>query len=293
MISTAESAVCAHCYHEKPAAEFRPNARKANGLDSWCQECFREYHQDYHSRRPSRVVSPHSGDISENFQRGDAVEFSRAVCEHIAWYITRKINEFEAAHFIEAPPHLTAIHAIAKSMVAQHPRPTTNRGRGRNASGLWDITCHDCGQVFEARSPTIKYCNTCKGKRRKEGRSRYRSTEAAKAARRLQAKRKRERERQPITIRCQRCGTTVAAKSVNRKYCADCADQVRREYARSQYSAERAKKYRQSPEAKARHREYMRRYSQTERGKEVQRRARQAYKQRQREEKALRGASCS
>jgi hypothetical protein len=222
--SATETGVCARCGREKPAAEFKPNVLKDNGLDSWCRDCYREY---FRERQQRGETSPHTTAISKSFDRAEALDYSRAVCEHVAWYVERKIAEFEAAHFMEAPPHLTAIRTIAKSIAAQHPRP-------KKPKGSWDITCRRCGEMFQAKSPRAEYCHACSGIRRKEQKRDYNRLYYRSPAGRLSRSKEpsTQRRKQRLEKNCEVCGAHMFA-TAKQKYC----DQCRRER-----EVERAKK---------------------------------------------------
>lgn len=277
MTSLADSAVCARCHQHKPAEEFSRNAAKRNGLDSYCKDCAGEYarqYQDFNSRGPT---SPHSTQISQSLEHGDALKYSRAVCDHIAWYTQRKITEFESTHHMEAPPHMTAILAIAKSISAQHP---IRKAKQPNQPLTYDLVCRKCGESFTARAPNVNHCDACKpsvreerNRARQEQKKAWLRTPAGQAYRALEQKRENERRqaeraaRLPLIIQCQRCGASVKAKTRHRKYCKDCAYHVRVEKAEAWRKSERGKELRRA-------------WNHTERGQEARRREHLARKER-------------
>src|SRR5262245_27144502 len=253
---------CAYCGQIKPAGDFPPNANTRSGLDSWCNDCRRKYTQErWYDGRKHSPVSPHTKRITDALAGGDAISYSRAVCDHIAWYVQRKITEFEVTQQMEAPPHMTAILTIAKSISAQHPVKQAI-GRAKTTRGTYTVTCTICGTEHEARSPTAKYCDGCRVKIRREQRNaqrqRWHLRPAGQAYQQLKnARRAEERAaRPPVVIECQRCGIFVEAKTRHRKYCTECVDIARREYALA--------------------------YNQSERGKEAMRQARRRWKAKER-----------
>lgn len=182
---------CARCGQHKPAWDFPRNAALQSGIHSWCKNCMRDYQRQYHHTRPPVLKSPYVEQAAAALKKADAVEYSRAVCEHVAWYVQRKIAEFEADTAMEAPPHLPAILTIAKSISAQHP---PRRRRGTGPDGLYILACTMCENEFLARSPGTQYCDSCRPKAAKEWRTRYRSTDHGRELRRQQKIRARQRQ---------------------------------------------------------------------------------------------------
>jgi hypothetical protein len=250
-----------------------------SGFDSWCHDCRREYARNYTVARDNgrNYTSPYVRAAALALKERDALAYSRSVCDHVAWYVERKITEFEKTHGMEAPPHMTAILAIAKSIAAEHP--VKRRGGRANSAGLFELACQRCGESFEARSPIAQYCLVCRALVVKEQQKEWRNKPDVRARRNMakRAKRAREKERRPpLMIKCLKCGVEVEAKTRKRKYCDGCGLAVQVGKAREWAVADAEKKReanrlakqrsraKQSPEAREKEREYGRIYRQRE-----------------------------
>jgi hypothetical protein len=276
---TSRTKHCARCLETKPVTEFPRNVNMVSGFDSWCHDCRREYARDYHSARRNGHAnsSPYTYNIATALKHGEPLEYSRSVCEHVAWYMQRKIVEFEKTHGIEAPPHMTAILGIAKSMAAEHP--IRRRAGQTTVRQTYEIVCVRCGNQFEARGPKAQYCDVCRIVHRKEASAEWRHSPAIRARRNLAKRQKREREklaRGPLMIDCQRCGIKIEAKSRKRKYCDQCGLIVQTEKARAWALANAAavKESRRRSQAKWRENnpEYQKEYNRRWREKQKQER---------------------
>lgn len=235
MTSAVSDAVCARCHERKPAQEFPPNVQKQSGLDSWCHDCKREYQQDYQFQRylngNATPPSPHKHQIAKAFESGDALNYSRAVCNHVAWYTQRKITEFEAIHNKEAPPHMTAILSIAKSVAAQHPP----KPKQTNQQRTYDIVCQRCNQPHTAHSPAALYCHACGPIARKERKKAWYRTPAGRRSRSKAPHVKARKQKHEKN--CEVCGKTMLA-TLKQKYCDNC---------RQERQVERGKQLHETP----------------------------------------------
>lgn len=213
---------CARCKQFKAGTEFAPNPRLRRGLHSWCRECVRDYaYERVVAGKKSAVPA-----VSQHLHGGNALEFSRAVCEHLASYADKKIRQFEAKHKVEAPPHLVAIRAVARSFVAQHPEPE---------KAFYLVPCVRCEKPFVSASTGRLYCDDCRvlgsRERGREKARRRRTSPVGREQRRVQKRQARARAAEVIiTANCLLCGAPFQKTYASRaRYCgAECRDEIRR-----------------------------------------------------------------
>lgn len=141
MISASRVFICAKC--------------GALSDKSWCKQC-----REANTHRWARENIAHRR-TSNYLQDGDALKYSRSVCDHVAVFVERKIKAFELRHGIEAPPHLTALAEIARSVSAQHPDESIVQSNY--------VPCLSCATPVARRAGSSRVlCGTCRRIRRKE-----------------------------------------------------------------------------------------------------------------------------
>ena len=97
---------CSKCGEPKPSSEFGLRKRSADGLQSWCRDCLREYQRDYarNHRDPARHREAQQRYRTRNRQKlaaHQAVRHAVRACEIVVpvWCQScRCVTELEAHH---------------------------------------------------------------------------------------------------------------------------------------------------------------------------------------------------
>lgn len=115
---------CTSCGTVKPLASFPDNRKMLDGKSSHCRACCLE------KRRKWAAVNGRAAEAAQTQLKSrypDALVYSRSVCDHVASYVGRAIERFERKTGDEAPPHLTSILSLARSIADEHPEDLPSR----------------------------------------------------------------------------------------------------------------------------------------------------------------------
>lgn len=146
---------CSKCKTIKPFAAFYPGATD-------CADCRRKQAITWReTNRPNTLA--HRQLRKQNV---DALAHAKLHCEHVANYTKRAIERFEAATGNEAPPELTALYQLARTLADQQESRMQTRAIAQ--------PCLICDTPFKPKSATHIYCSTrCKEKAKRIRRGEY------------------------------------------------------------------------------------------------------------------------
>lgn len=66
---SSEVKTCSRCKQEKPSEQFRPYSRNADGLNSYCKACQRDYARAHYAANRERYVEKHRAWAKANRER--------------------------------------------------------------------------------------------------------------------------------------------------------------------------------------------------------------------------------